>query len=459
MAFIQECGGFVSAAQKLAVQPFTLRKLLRRQPISTQSKQKIEAVLGYVGASASSTSARTSSPQAQSEQRVTDFENQALVGSPSFTGLTTYINEYGILTAARMLMVRPSTLKKVLSGQNLSPPTRKKLDSILGAHRTAKASNSDFEDLSSKLRSMIKNSVNVIELSERFNLRPSTIQKIIDGTPVSAGVQDKISFAMENEPNNPTNARLPMVERLQEIHRLYKDLGTLAAVGDKIGVTRERVRQLLEKGTKLGLFEYKPFDYPFVSKETILADYKEHLSLGRVAKTNHITPGYLRKLLTAYGITEEKLHSLLIEGHKANCIKQYNSIQEQLGHHPTTTELQNSKSWRYLSMKITRLWGSFDSFRDELDIPKPSKGSPTFSEDTRKWREERQRLALIVRMQHLDRIRECLNTPEPMSTTEIAYECGLPGQRTLALLKLLLATGEVVREGNLSSTKYRLNTN
>jgi hypothetical protein len=60
MAFIQECGGFVSAAEKLAVQPFTLRKLLHRQPIPTQSKQKIEAVLGDVGASASSTSARTS---------------------------------------------------------------------------------------------------------------------------------------------------------------------------------------------------------------------------------------------------------------------------------------------------------------------------------------------------------------------------------------------------------------
>lgn len=449
MAYIQESGGFVSAAQKLAVQPFTLRKLLRRQPISKQSKQKIEAILGYIGGSASSISAKTASPQAQPQQRVTDFENQALVA---------YVNEYGILTAARTLMVRPSTLTKVLSGQNLSLPTRKKLDSILGAHRTAKAPNSDFEDLSSKLRSMIKNSVSVIELSERFNLRPSTIQKIIHGTPVSAGVQDKISFAMQNEPDNPTNARLPMVERLQEIHRLYKDLGTLASVGDKIGVTRERVRQLLEKGTKLGLFEYKPFDYSFVSKETILADYKEHLSLGRVAKTNHITSGYLRKLLTAYGITEEKLRALLIEGHKAKCVKQYNSIQEQLGHHPTTTELQKLKSWRYLSMKITRLWGSFDSFRDELDIPKPSKGSPTFSEDTRRWREHRQRLALIVRMQHLDRIRECLNTPEPMSTTEIAYECGLPGQSTLALLKLLLATGEVVREGNLSSTKYRLST-
>ena len=306
---------------------------------------------------------------------------------------------------------------------------------------------------------MINNPLDVIEVSAKFAVNPSTIQKIIDRRPVSRAVQEKIFSAMETEHNKPADAKLSMVERLQDVHRLYKDLGTLAAVGEKIGVTRERVRQLLEKGTKLGLFEYKPFDYPFVSKETILADYKEHLSLGRVAKTNHIAPGYLRKLLTAYRITEEKLRSLLMEGHKAKCIKQYSSIQEQLGHHPTTTELQNSKSWRYLSMKITRLWGSFDSFRDELAIPKPSKGSLTFSEDTRKWREERKRLALIVRMQHLDRIRECLNAPEPMSTTAIAYECGLPGQRTLALLKLLLATGEVIREGNLASTKYRLSKN
>ena len=58
-----------------------------------------------------------------------------------------------------------------------------------------------------------------------------------------------------------------MVERLKHVHKLYEDLGTLAA-GRVIGVTRERVRQLLVKGSHLGLFEYKPFEYPFVAKET-----------------------------------------------------------------------------------------------------------------------------------------------------------------------------------------------
>jgi AraC-like DNA-binding protein len=460
MAFIDECGGFVSAARKLTVQPLTLRKLFHKQPISAQSKQRIEAVFGDVGALAISffsEGRRSSTPQGDGEQHAIGLGNPAQASPPKFLDLTAFVNDHGVLTAAHKLAVRPSTLKKILTGQNISPATRQKIDSILGAHQIPNAPISEFEDFCSRLKAMIKDGVTVIELSERLNLRRSTIQKIIDGKPLSSSVQDKLRYAIDAGPDKLTNGRPPMFERLQLIHQLYQELGTLAAVGKKIGVTRERVRQLLEKGTKLGLFEYKPFDYPYVAKEKILADYKDQLSLGRVSKVNAITSTYLRKLLTAYGITEEKLRSLWIEGQKAKCRRQYNVIQNQLGHHPTTTELQNSKSWRYLSIKITRLWGSIDSFRDELDIPRPPKGSPTFNQDTQRWREERQRLALIVRMQHLDRIRECLNTKsQAMSTTEIAYECGLEGQRTLALLKLLRVTGEIVREGRFASTKYRL---
>lgn len=88
-----------------------------------------------------------------------------------------------------------------------------------------------------------------------------------------------------------------MVKRLKHVHKLYEDLGTLEAAGRVIGVTRERIRQLLVKGSHLGLFEYKPLEYPFVAKETLITDYRKHLSLGRVAKANGITSGSLGKLL------------------------------------------------------------------------------------------------------------------------------------------------------------------
>lgn len=364
----------------------------------------------------------------------------------------------GLVPAASELHVWPSTLAKVLAGKPLSEVTRAKLKFIFGEDLTSKSSTAQdrFTIVTSKLREMVKEKLDVIKLSERFAVNPSTIEKILDGRPVSLGVQMKILAAVETKTSESTDAKPSMVARLKEIHRLYEHEGTLEAVGRRIGVTRERVRQLLAKGSKLGLFEYKPFDYPFVPKEKLVADYRDYLSLGRVAKSNSISVLYLRKLLTAYRITKEDLRSIWLAGHKMRCVGAYNRIKDQLGHHPTTTELQGSKPWRYLSMKIGRLWGSFDAFREELSIPKPPKGSPSFSEDTRRWRETRQRLALVIRMQHLDRIRDCLGTSGPMSTAEIAYECGFPGQRTLALLKLLVATGEVIREGVAASTKYRL---
>jgi ribosomal protein S14 len=45
-------------------------------------------------------------------------------------------------------------------------------------------------------------------------------------------------------------------ERLLELHERYRRAGTLEAVGREMGVTRERVRQLLRKGAWMGLYPY-----------------------------------------------------------------------------------------------------------------------------------------------------------------------------------------------------------
>ena len=109
-----------------------------------------------------------------------------------------------------------------------------------------------------------------------------------------------------------------MVERLKHVYQLYEELGTLEAARRVIGVTRERIRQLLVKGSQFGLVEYKPFEYPFVAKEIFLDGYRKYLSLGRVAKANGITSNYLHKLPTAYRITETQLRSLWEQGQKSD---------------------------------------------------------------------------------------------------------------------------------------------
>lgn len=317
------------------------------------------------------------------------------------------LNDYivsrgGIYRAALRLHVHPGTLEKILHNKKVSLPTRKKLLTLIKGKTTTASSENRSESKQSKI------------------LKPS------------------------------------LVEKLHQAYNLYQEKGTLEAVGRHLGLTRERVRQILVKGTQLGLFEYKPFDYPYIPREKILEDYKSLLNFNAVAMANNISATYLSKLFTAYNITQKELGSVRIVAHKQRCIDKYKLIMNELGHHPTTTELQRSKSWRYLSIKIPKLWGSFNAFREELKIPKPPHGSPSFSEDTRKWREHKQRLALIARMEHLDRIRECLNASGLVALIQIAYKCILGVPRTRTLMHLLIATGEVVAEGRGAHTQYRL---
>lgn len=114
------------------------------------------------------------------------------------SSLKSFINECGGVTlAAWKLNVRPSTLKKLLTGQVLSAPTREKLGDIIKKNSNAKPSKAsgELKIIRSKLRGMIKNEVDLVEASSRFNVNPSTIRKILRGVPVYHGAQMKIRAA------------------------------------------------------------------------------------------------------------------------------------------------------------------------------------------------------------------------------------------------------------------------
>ncbi|MFY9270434.1 MAG: hypothetical protein WAO55_11885 [Candidatus Manganitrophaceae bacterium] len=150
-----------------------------------------------------------------------------------------------------------------------------------------------------------------------------------------------------------------------EVYRLYQEKKSLRAVGREVGLSCERVRQLMEKGAVIGLFEYRPEKPPVLSREKILKDYQKFLSLSRVAKKSGISTNYLTKLIAQHQITKEDLSAAWREGRRTECIDQYLAIASKLGHHPTTSELHRSKSTRSLAFKIRRLWGSLEAFREE----------------------------------------------------------------------------------------------
>lgn len=340
-----------------------------------------------------------------------------------------------------------------------------------------------------QLKEIIRACGSLEDAAWKLRVRPSTLKKLLLGQPVSCQVAAKISARLKTrfgvvstelpgakETGDSTPGMIRKAERIKEgqelekflesgkarterlfqVHRLYEEKGTLSAVGRELGITRERVRQLLVQGARLGLFDYLPRAYPVVPKAKLVDDYLTHLNLNNVARANNTSLSIIKKLLTAYGISNKELKSLRKEGQKARCVKEYHLITQQLGHHPTTTEIQRRKAWKYLDRKINKLWGSIDGFRTELSVPKPPQGNPRFSEDVQKWRQHKREIAVIRRIEHLDRIRECLKLAGALSAREIAAECGLKLVRAWFLIKLLLTTGEITKTGSSAYTKYQL---
>ncbi len=303
--------------------------------------------------------------------------------------------------------------------------------------------------------------LNQLDLKLGMKLSDEIISKIENNIQSTNNPTDLIGQFKEKYP-----AKAKTLENLQnqvigadrikfykECFYLYEQQGTLESVAKTMDLTRERIRQILVKGTRLGLFKYTGYEYPFVSKEAIIKSYSDGMSLSKAAKSNRISVAYLKKLLTAYGITDDELEKIRLDAQKNECIELHRNIEAELGHVPSTTEMQRKSGWRYLTMRIRRLWGSIDAFRSELNIVRPKRELPEVS---RLAFEKRRRLAFIVRMQNLDQIRECLCKAGSLSSVEISYECGIKPPKTYRLLGMLISTKEIVRVGEGSGTKYRL---
>lgn len=208
----------------------------------------------------------------------------------------------------------------------------------------------------------------LLTLAARLGVTLSSVRKVLEGRAVSDYLRRKITVALYGRGPGPAWKRLTS-ERVIEIHRLYQEKGTLAKVGEALGISRERVRQILKKGSQIGLFDYKPLRAPRVPKEKLLQDYLHLLQFKAVAKANRLSPARLQNLLVSYGVRREELDAIRIRGYRRRCIEKYEQFSRLLGHPPSTAELQRLKSGGYLASKIKRLWGSFDAFRKERDIP------------------------------------------------------------------------------------------
>jgi hypothetical protein len=229
--------------------------------------------------------------------------------------------------------------------------------------------------IATQLREVVHNNVDLLEVASKLRVTPRTVKRVITGEAVSSYIKIKIETGLRQNESFVSPSKKSPVQHLLEINKMYQEGGTLRSVGAKVGLSGERIRQLLLTGSKVGLFKYQPPKPPLISRKKILNDYKKYLNFTQVAKVNNISLPYLKRLRVLHKIDQKNLHDIRIAGQKEKCIELYRSMKDQLGHYPKTTELYRMEKGPYFHGKILRLWGSFGAFRQTKKLYSRSRKS------------------------------------------------------------------------------------
>ena len=143
----------------------------------------------------------------------------------------------------------------------------------------------------------------------------------------------------------------------------YQKLGTLQKVGDRYGVSRERVRQLLAKGKREGWFDYKPMPHLSALQEKYPKELATQILLGK--KKSALTKAQKTYLHYRYRI---KLTPLKVEEGKSKAKEEYLRLCLQKKKIINTTYFYKCPELTQLRGCIGRNWKSFADFKEEVFI-------------------------------------------------------------------------------------------
>jgi hypothetical protein len=202
--------------------------------------------------------------------------------------------------------------------------------------------------------------------------------------------------------------------RTRDIVKLFYSLGTYAAVGRKLNLSRERVRQILERGRERRWIDWEPASAArrkALRKEWTRGRLKRALmELGSVEQLKNryrLKRWEIKFLMQAYRID---LAALRGKSRVEKTLAEYKACCKEFGHDPSSTELFRSRRWKKLLPRIRKIWGSIDQFRRARGIPIPQRGGFWTPERTEAWRERmiaegdhRRRLRGEILLKHMRR--------------------------------------------------------
>jgi len=161
-----------------------------------------------------------------------------------------------------------------------------------------------------------------------LNTDPFILAKMICGRQVNRRFRALIHRRLEKVQVLSTSKRIASAEsppahlaedglaHCRQAYELYKSHGTLEAVGRQLHLSRERVRQLINRGVAYGVIPAEPHytqasrPFPFSSREEFLAAYRKTPSMRRLVQNLHISKQRLERFCRAHEILRHDLERI-----------------------------------------------------------------------------------------------------------------------------------------------------
>ena len=234
------------------------------------------------------------------------------------------------------------------------------------------------------------------------------------------------------------------------VSALYAQTHSLKEVGKKLGISRERVRQLMKRADKAGICTYKSYDencfdaaLSSTTRDALVGEIKGGTSRDAIAQKYKIRSHHIGKLILHYGID---VKACIQQGRSERCVKEYFEFFEILKHHPNATELFKLPKGRALGGRIQRYWGSLEKFRKEHGIKPPEK-----------WCYASIEKLIAKKNEAVEKAYSMIVLAQAVTTKEISHKLGVSSGTANRYLRELLAASRIKRVGDSTQLRYVVN--
>jgi ribosomal protein S14 len=236
-------------------------------------------------------------------------------------------DKYLVAAAAHLY---PKTIQNIVTRRPIAQVTLEKVaralrQGILAPRPYPAAGTSGLSD---RLHRFLISMGGTVQAASRLSIHPLILAKLIYGRQVNGRFRAHVQRRLEKVEAMTTSDRIiPSVAppekfaedslaQCRQAYELYKSHGTLEAVGRRLNLSRERVRQLINRGIAYGVIPAEPHytqasrPFPFSSREEFLAAYKITPSIRRLVQDLHVSKQRLKRFCRTHAVMRQDLENI-----------------------------------------------------------------------------------------------------------------------------------------------------